>query len=540
MSSISVRRPAIAAIAAFAAITLAACSSGSGTTPEKSTDDSIVTGFYNGQELKIGEPTTGGELRVGATMPLAAMDPAGSTGGAGLLLMSQVFDLLFTVDAKGLIVPDLAESISSDDNITWTLKLRDGVNFSDGTPLDSAAVVAHITNVAREGSTSLQAADARTIDSMATPDASTVVFTLTSANSQFPLSFTDGSLSMIPSPTAVAAAGENFGLAPVGAGPFLVESFTPNGDARFVRNPDYWVEGLPHLDAMTISVVPEQSSRLAALQSGDLDISTFQTPVDAAKAESAGLTVLEQQWYSNWRLVPNTTMAPFDDIRVRQAMNMALDLDAINKVVNNGLSDAPNGFFTPNHPFAEETEWPTKDVAAAKKLIAEYTDETGSAPKFEVLTPQNDAVTQAVALMQQMFKDVGIEMTSSVVTPSTLVVAALTGESKAVVVEGGIAPETLRRAGQTLVTNAGVNFGRGGYTEMDALLAASRDTKSEDERATTISEIQQLAAEWVPIVPFLSSGVYRAVGADVLGFPDGSSNPASVDHFEAKYVWVKK
>ncbi|WP_159078094.1 hypothetical protein [Homoserinimonas hongtaonis] len=114
-----------------------------------------------------------------------------------------------------------------------------------------------------------------------------------------------------------------------------------------------------------------------------------------------------------------------------------------------------------------------------------------------MLTPQNDVVTQAVALMQRMFKDVGIEMTSSVVTPSTLVVAALTGESKAVAVEGGIAPETLRRAGQTLVTNAGVNFGRGGYTEMDALLAASRDTKSEDERATTISEIQQLAAEWV-------------------------------------------
>ncbi|WP_159078095.1 hypothetical protein [Homoserinimonas hongtaonis] len=69
MSSISVRRPAIAAIGAFAAITLAACSSGSGTTPEKSTDDSIVTGFYKGQEFKIGEPTTGGELRVGATEP---------------------------------------------------------------------------------------------------------------------------------------------------------------------------------------------------------------------------------------------------------------------------------------------------------------------------------------------------------------------------------------------------------------------------------------------------------------------------------------
>ncbi|AWB88272.1 hypothetical protein C2138_00750 [Salinibacterium hongtaonis] len=91
-----------------------------------------------------------------------------------------------------------------------------------------------MTNVAREGSTSLQAADARTIDPMAAPDASTVVFTLTSANSQFTLSFTDGSLSMIPSPTAVAAAGENFGLASCGAGPFLVDSSSPSTRTRRV------------------------------------------------------------------------------------------------------------------------------------------------------------------------------------------------------------------------------------------------------------------------------------------------------------------
>jgi peptide/nickel transport system substrate-binding protein len=537
-SSFTFRRATLAAIAAAAALTLAACSGSPAPAGEKSSD-SIVTGFYGGDELKIGDPTAGGHLSYGLTIPVASVDPAGIIGGAGMAIAAQVFDTLLRVDGKGEIVGSLAKSVTSDNNTTWTMVLEQGVEFSDGTPFNAAAVLTHLTNVAKPGSMSLQAGDARAVTSMKATDDHTIVFELAKPNANFPLNFTDGSMSLIPSPTAFAAAGNQFGLAPVGAGPFTITSFEPNGAAEFAKNENYWIDGLPYLDTLTFTPVLEDSARLAALQSGDLDVASFHTPTDAKAAEAAGLVVLEEQWYSTHRILPNTTKAPFDDVRVREAMVMAIDYAAVNQVAAGAADVELPGMLTTNHPnFDPKSAFPGFDAKAATKLIAEYEKETGTEVSFELLHTQNASLVQAIALVQQMFKDVGIDMTTSIVVPGVLVGSALSGAGQAVVIETGAGPETFRRTAQTMGTNAGLNFGRGGDPAMDKLIDQSLNLTDASARDDIIDEMQKVTAKWLPYMHVLNVKNYRVVTERVQGFPDGVSNPNSFDWFEAKYAWV--
>lgn len=521
------------------ALVLSGCTPASPESVETTTgaQEGIGTGEYGGQTLEIGEPISGGEFDFGMSVPVEALDSNGLIGGSGELPMSLIYDRLMKFTEAGAVVPELAESLETTDNVTWTLKLPEGVTFTDGTPFDAEAVVKQVERVAAESSQSFNALDARQVTAMDTPDELTVVFTLAAPNSQFNVLLATGSLSMIASPTAVEAAGADFALNPVGAGPFMVESFSPSGDIVLKANPDYRIEGLPYLDTLKLVPTVEEASRISAVSAGDLDGATLAVQTQLQDARDAGLTVLDQPWYSYTTVVPNMTSAPLDDVRVRTAINEAIDRDAINTVVYGGLQDPMSGVLTPTQPFFEDTGWPEFDLEAATALVDEVEKETGPI-SLRLLTNQTQEAGQISALLQQMLGAAGIDLEYSAATPTTQVTAALTGDFDLLMMDQGVPAETTARLRTLFGSDQPLNFGKVGNPDLDALLDEASQAASNDERTALIPSMQETLTEWVPVVPLVAGALGRILGPDVKGFPDGIPQPTSQDLFDARYIWV--
>ncbi len=423
------RASAVAAIAA-AAIALTACSSpGGGITPTGDpAGDGIYAGPYGGEALKRSEPAQGGSAKVGLSFAVPHLDGAGSIGGSIEFVLISVYGHLLEIQPDGTVGDGIALGAETEDNTTWTLHLRDGVTFSDGTPFDADAVIAHVKRVGAPESTSLSAADAQNVVAMEAPDPLTVVFTLGVPNRQFDLLLASGSLSLVGSPTAVAEWGADFGLHPVGAGPFVVDSFTPDGDIQLSRNESYFEEGLPYLDSALLTPVTDTQSRISGVLTGDLDIATVPDLVALADAESQGVTGLKQPSYQQYLIQPNVKNEFLSDVRIRKAVSEAIDRDAINAVIFDGLHTPATSLLSPANPNYVDTGWPLYNPEDATALVEEYKADTGATEvAFSLLVNQEPVSSEIAALLQQQLAEVGITLTPEVVDPTTQISNVIAG-----------------------------------------------------------------------------------------------------------------
>jgi peptide/nickel transport system substrate-binding protein len=537
----------LAALATFG-LALSACTGGGNDDPAEpaqtpggeitAAGEGVTINDAGGEMLALGTPVQGGSLRVGMQAPVESLDPTLPVSSAGTTVAEAVFDTLLAYDAEGNVVPELAESMeTTDDGSSWTMTLPDDVTFTDGTPFNAEAVVAHLERVAAEGSRSREAGDVRQATSMTAADEYTVEFTLAEPSLTFPKTFTGGNPSTIPSPTAVAELGEGFALAPVGAGPFMVQSFTPGGNIDLVANPDYRIEELPYLEELTFVTATDSQARLSAAQSGDIDIAPTQVATDFAAAENAGLTVLEQPMWTYYNLMFNLAQPPFDDVRFREAVIHGIDLEGLNQAVFDGLQTPMTGMFVQDHPFYVDTDWPAFDPEAAQSLVEEYTADTGVEPSFTLVTTSPPEFQRQAAVMQQMLADVGITMEIEVQDQPTMISSALAGNFQAQHRFIGPPPETDRFLSARLATGSPANGSQGGNPELDALFEQAK-TATAEERGDIYAEMQQVLREWLPMMPIIQHAGAFYVGDQVAGFPGSPPGATTIDLFDTRYVWA--
>lgn len=542
--------PRFGAIALAVAVLTACGGGGGGTTgnnsseapkalgPITATGEGVSLNDEGGQALKLNDPIKGGSLRVGMIAPLETLDPTHPLNTPGTEVAWLVYDTLMRYQHDGTVVPELAESMETEDGgLTWTMKLPKGVKFHDGTPFNAAAVVAHLERLGGPKSRSGNAGDVRKIKSMKTPDDHTIVFELHEAWTAFDTVFAPaayGSAAMVPSPAAVKKWGDEYALHPVGVGPFTVESFKPGGDVVLKRNPDYRIEGEPYLDELVYVTATDTQARLAALQAGNLDIAMTQAASDFAKAEAAGLRVLRQPTYSYYNLLFNLKKAPFDDVRFRKAVIMALDLDGLSKAVFEGLQPAAKGILPSVHPMRKDTGWPAYNPEEAKKLVEEYTKETGNKAEFQLTTTSPPEFQRQAAVMQQMLADVGIKVNIDVGDQPTMVTQANSGNYQAQHRYVGFNSDFLRGMELNFHSESRANAGQAGNPAIDELLAKGKKAKPE-ERAAIAEQLQVELTKWLPIVPLIEHTAAFIVGPKVGGFP-GQTSGSSV--FDARKLWV--
>jgi peptide/nickel transport system substrate-binding protein len=318
-----------------------------------------------------GVATNGGSMMFVAQYETTTMDPlityVQSTNDT--FRTQAIFDLLAYTDTTGKVVPRIAESITPNaDNTEWTIKIRPGVKFSDGTPYDAEAVKFNIDRDAVEANHSTQYTAAKDLKTTVT-DPLTLKITLPAPNAQFDQVIAQ-SFSLVPSPTAVKKEGKDFGQHPVGAGPFVLQEWVKGDHMSFTRNPQYWQQGLPHLDAVTLKVVEDPQQATNVLLSGEAQLFEVQHTSTLAAGEKAGLHSVKTQVNGGDGLFFNTQRAPFDDPRARQAVAYALDLNDLAKVVYHGLVQPPKNLFSTDSPHYDvKYDYPAPDKAKAQQLF---------------------------------------------------------------------------------------------------------------------------------------------------------------------------
>ena len=380
------RGVAFAATALSLALIAGACSSDSGTGTAGTTGDgtSDTTGGSTVDTIvEEGTPVDGGTLRYGLEADVDGLNPTTSALSApGYVMAEAVFDTLARVAEDGSVVPYLAESFTpSADYMSWTVKLRPGIKFTDGADLNADAVIKAFTAQQTAALVGLavrpfypETGATEKIDDL------TVQFNQLDANHYWPSALTS-QLGMMPSPLWLdaAAADPTLNQKPVGTGPFMFDSRTSDNVTRFVKNPNYW-NGTVHLDAVEFYPVPDPATMLDLLNNGDLDAlhTTDQTTIKDLKSNADVVNMLDDTGEESFQMI-NSQNPPFDDIRVRQALAFATPKAKQLELIGLGEVRSADQMFTPESPYfnpdvKQDADQPDK----ALPLVAAYCAEKGT------------------------------------------------------------------------------------------------------------------------------------------------------------------
>ncbi|WP_425307523.1 ABC transporter substrate-binding protein [Ammonicoccus fulvus] len=538
------RRYRVAALVTAAVLGLAGCGGGGGTTGDDQprgrdyrppVAEGVVAAEDGTQSLNRNPAKDGGSLSIGTMTAAESLDPAGVVSSQASV-MRAIYDSLFVYDEKGNVTPELAKSIeTTDDGKTWVMKLPTGVKFSDGTDFNAEAVVHSLERVAGERSLTRSAGDIRAIESMTAEDPETVRFVLKEANANFPkVLVPSGVLSagMISSPAAVDKEGAQFGVRPVGAGPFMVTEFTPGGEIVMKKNPHYRIPGKPHLDELRFVPAADSNARLSAVVAGTLDMAQTQTGTDLRSATDQGLVSLYQPDGTYYTLLMNLRKAPFDDERFRKAIAQSIDNEALNDAVFDGLNTPMDGMFPPSNPYyLADSGWPTYNPEEAKATIEALRAE-GKPVDFTMSMIANPDFQKQGQIVQQMLTDAGINVTLRTADQPTQVTEALSGNFDVQLRFVEVRAEVDHSLRTLWHSGSRGNSGGAGDPEVDRLLDELQTTAGQERKVEIYNELQQRFAQWVPVVPLSAHRQGMYVGPKVGNFPGFRTGLADPDYRE--------
>jgi peptide/nickel transport system substrate-binding protein len=339
------------------------------------------------------------------------LDPAYISDTPSRRMGRAVYDTLVDVDPQGNIVPVLAESWDTPDPQTYVLHLKQGVKFTDGTDFDAAAVKFNIDRHLDPQTASKQIGTLLSVASVEAVDTHTVKFNLKAPYAAFLSTFFDR-VGFIASPTAVQQWGnKDYGIHPVGAGPFQMVDYESEQQYVLQRNPNYWDKGRPYLDGITFKDIPVDATRETELRSGgahmaeDLplqDVERMKTMTEFKLNEQSGARF----YFARWNL-DDPALGSNDAFR--QALNWLIDRAAIHNAVFFNTGTIGYDPFTPGTPFYDPNYAPfTRDLDKAKALLDQAN--LPSPVKF-TLYPDPDTVGQKLTqVFQANFADIGINV----------------------------------------------------------------------------------------------------------------------------------
>jgi peptide/nickel transport system substrate-binding protein len=350
-------------------------------------------------------------VRVGGDASVIApevrsLDPAlvvnSTTQGADYL--NAIYDSMYTVDPQtNEIQPRIATDFTSEDGITWTLTLKEGVTFSDGTAFDAEAVKFNWDrSIANPRAASYFQAVA--IASMTATSPTTLEVVLKEENRQFFQVVPASALTWIASPASITAAGADFGNGAnvIGAGPFVVTERTPNSQTVMTRNETYWQEGLPKLDSITFKPIADQQQAVDSVTTGGSQAYLWTPKYLAEQAVDQGFGNLH--WAENQggtSLLLNQNKPPFDNVKAREAVTRALDIQAMIDTVFQGGNDKMDSMFREGSAFYDaQYTFPQYDPDEAPRLFDELAAETGGPLSFDMTVSTNTVNTDLMKALQ--------------------------------------------------------------------------------------------------------------------------------------------
>jgi peptide/nickel transport system substrate-binding protein len=537
------------ALGAMAPAALAGCSSSSSGSPTTSSGSKPGVGK--------GNPVRGGTLTVAV---LADIDgfypPTNHWDTNGFNYANAIYDPLMAVAADGSIQGYLAESMNPNSAYDmWTLTLRPNIKFHDGSPLTASVVKANYDALLTSALTGPALKQVRSVT--VTGDL-TVQFALEAPNPTFPAGLTT-QVGFVVGEAMInqAKANPNSAPTPVGTGPFVFSQWQPNSSFTATRNPDYWRAGLPYLDQITFKPIPDTTQREATLRTGAVDMIQSTDPntiVRFSGSGGSGFQVVDS--VNNIIGEPtvafimlNCAVAPTNDLRIRQALAKATDAAEIRKLYDAGYGGPINGLFLSNSPFYSDTGYPSYDPAGARQLVDQYKAEHGT-PSLKLMTIPDPLYVKLIQIIQQMWGQVGVDVTLGEVEQATIITDFITGEFQAATVYqfGAVDPD-LNYVWWSTTTVAppgsiGLNFARNSDPQIETALLNGRHTTNQATRVQAYQTVNERLAKDLPYL-WLSQYFFSEVAEDrVQNFanptlPNGSPGWAFEEGiFRPTQIWM--
>lgn len=477
----------------------------------------VLTGAAHAQTLRIA-------LREDPDI----LDPTLARTYVGRIAFAGLCDKLFDINEKLEIVPQLALSYEWTDPTHLVIKLRPGVVFHDGETLDAAAVKYSLErHLTMQGS--FRRSEINVMDRVEVVDPLTVRVVLKTASSPFVSQLTDRA-GMVVSPKAAEAAGKDFGLHPVCAGPFRFVERVPQDRIVLERFPEYWDAGSIKLDRVIYLPIPDSSIRLANLEAGSIELSEQVLPTDTDAVRNnpkLRLVTSDNLGYSgitiNLANGPRAKTPLGSDARVRQAFELSLDKAAINQVVYNGLYTPVSQGLSPSSPYYDKAVQPhERDVAQAKALLKE----AGVAlPVPVALTVANNPdQRQTGEIIQAMAAEAGFDVKLTASEFASALAAANRGDFEAFVVmwSGRVDPDG--NLFSFMHSGGALNDGRYANPKVDTLLDQTRAVQDVAKRRALYDQAIEQTGKDLPIVYLNNPKNVVGMSAQVTGFrpvPDG-------------------
>lgn len=420
------------------------------------------------------------------------LDPHKTLFSGDCVYLCTVYDRLIHINPDGTLAPGLAETWAfSSDGTTFTLKIRDGVTFKDGTVLDAEGVKSNLER-ARSLDDSAVKTDLEVITSVDTPDAHTVVLSLKTPTATLP-GILSGLAGAMINPTALAN-GTDLSKTPDGAGPFEFVSYTTGSEFKVKPRDDYW-GGKPSLAGIDFKIIPDNAALANALRAGQIDAAQI-LPANLKAFEGNNdytektITTLYQA-----ALVSNFKLAGLTDVRVRQALLHAIDRQSICDEVLSGYCEVSDQPF-PESYFAHDDSIDTMlydyDPDEARRLLA---DAGATDLEIKAIVPSQQFMPLAQTI-QSYLEAVGVKLTTELVDGSSMAQQAFVDKTAPMVITTfGGRPDPAQLF-TVRYSEAGF-YNPGGFTtpKMQSLFTESLATTDPDKRLPIIKAGAREAAE---------------------------------------------
>jgi peptide/nickel transport system substrate-binding protein len=491
------------AVSAMVAIVAACGGSAATATPAASSAASAAA------SAAVDSTPRGGSMTLIQSSDITSWDPC-VTVTAGPFTRSDQLNALYGplvyVDGKGQIVPSMAESLTTTDAITWTLKVRPGLQFTDGTPYDAAAVKYGWDRIADANNACTSQAWVKTWSAITVVDSTTLTVKLPDPDANFPWKVSD-QVSYIASPTALQAAGTNKPkIQPVGAGPFKVVKWNQGISTTFVRNPGYWDQPRPYLDGMTFVVIADTNARIATiLQGGGTAMAGYMFQYGSAATASGVTTFRVNIPLLNFMYFNNST-GLFADVRARQAVMTGVSASKIlMALTQDPMYKSPTTWFQPPSPYYDPTlTFPTYDPTKAQSLIDALAAD-GKPFTINIVTANNSDTNRAADYVQQalsLYK--GVTATVTRQAPTTMTdICLIQHKFDICIVGGAVAFNGPEPTNTSALSSTGVNnYEAYKSAEMDAALKAAGAAVTDDAKKAAWKKVQEIFIKDLPLYPY--------------------------------------
>jgi peptide/nickel transport system substrate-binding protein len=458
-------------------------------------------------------------LTIGVDQEAIGIDPHIVTAFSSMRRIDLMYNRLVRLDDSFVVVPDLAESWDIPDNLSYVFHLRHGVKFHNGREMTADDVQYSLNRVLDPKTASPGRSYISLVKAIDVVDKYTVKLTLSAPLASLLDGLTSNNCSIVAK--EVVEANGNLQKVDGGTGPFMLKEWVADNSMTLAKNPNYFEKGAPLLDKVIFRVIPEQTSLLAGVKSGDLDMATVNDgAIIRQAAKESKVTVMSKPGLNMRIFSFNCTRKPFDDVRVRDAIASVLDRSEI-------LAIAEFGMGKPTGPIpVAATQWATPvaklpfaapDVAKAKKLLADAGYPNGFSFKITCSGTYEGGLAVA-QVVQNELKAIGVDAQLEVVEWGVYIDKWTKRDFDSMIELRGGSGEPDRFLYRTFYSTGGVNNFLFKDADVDKLLDQGRNQTKPADRKATYEQLQSLLVQKAPAVFLYCPNENQVLGKKVSGF----------------------